>query len=340
MTDFDSEKFLPQALVDRITEIRVEQPDRAFQAAGERPRRPQLAPTGRLSVIAADHPARRATRAGDDPLAMADRRDLLARAVRILCRDAADGILASMDVLEELLILNDLQRQAGGQPFLDNKLLIASLNRGGLAGVSWELDDAWTGPDADACAAWNLDGAKALLRIVDDDDGSLRTLKMCAEASRQLQARNVPFFLEPLPQVRRNDQLKLLREAEPIAKAVGVAVALGNGARGVWLKLPACPQFEIVAKSTTLPIVILGGEVEGDRSGFFRQIETALASGANVRGTMIGRNVLYPPEGDPLGPALAVQAMVHHGQSADDAVALMHQAAEHPLEVLEAGSCS
>ncbi len=36
---------------------------------------------------------------------MADRRDLLARIVRILAAEAADGLLATMDLIEELLIL-------------------------------------------------------------------------------------------------------------------------------------------------------------------------------------------------------------------------------------------
>ena len=109
---------------------------------------------------------------------------------------------------------------------------------------------------------------------------------------------------------------------------------LGNGSRRLWLKLPACDQFELVARATTLPMVILGGEVEGDRMGFFRQIATSLAAGANVRGTMIGRNVLFPPEGDPLAPALAVQAMVSADQTADAAVDEMQRAAEYDTAVV------
>ena len=326
MSTFNSQEFLPQSVVDRITEVRVDEPDRPLQLAQARKQRAKLAPSGKLNLIAADHPARRANRVGDDAMGMADRRDLLARITRILIADAADGLLGSMDLIEELLILDDLNREAGGASFLDNKLLIASLNRGGLAGVKWEMDDAWTGPEASTCATWNLDGAKALMRVLDDESASLRTIEMCAQAIRQLQALDLPMFLEPLPQVRTEDGIRLIREADAIAKVVGVAVALGNGSRRMWLKLPACERFEIVARSTTLPILILGGEVEGDRMGFFRQIAASLAAGANVRGTIVGRNVLYPPEGDPLMPALVIQAMVEENLTADAAVHRMGKA--------------
>ena len=333
MSTFNSEEFLPQSVVDRITDVRVDDPDRPFQVAQNRKQRRCLAPSGKLSVIAADHPARRANRVGDDGLRMANRRDLLARITRILIAGAADGVLATMDVIEELLLLDDLIREAGGASFLDDKLLIASLNRGGLAGVTWEMDDAWTGPDASTCAAWHLDGAKALMRVLDDDPGSLRTIEMCARAIRQLQAYDMPMFLEPLPQERTDGGIRLVREADAIAREVGVAAALGNSSRRLWLKLPACDRFEIVARSTTLPILILGGEVAGDRMGLLAQIAAALAAGANVRGTMIGRNVLYPPEGDPLALALAIQAMVEEELSAEAAAERMQRVAEYDSDI-------
>lgn len=333
MSAFDSEQFLPRSVVDRIVEVRIADPDCAFKASQRRKRRPSLAPTGRLNIIAADHTGRRATTVGDDLLKMANRRDLLARITRVLTADAADGLLATMDVLEELLILEHLIREAGGPSFLDGKLLIASFNRGGLAGTSWEFDDAWTGPDVPTCAAWNFDAAKALMRVLDDDPGSMKTISMCADAMRQLQERDVPMFLEPLPYERvAGGGARLLVEAEAIAKLVGVASALGNGSRRLWLKLPACARYEVVANSTTLPILILGGEIDGDRMGFFRQIADSLSAGANVRGTMIGRNVLYPPEGDPLAPALAVQAMVHEELPPESVAARMKQSLQYELD--------
>ncbi len=57
------------------------------------------------------------------------------------------------------------RRSASAKPaapsLLDGKVLIGSLNRGGLAGSAWELDDPITGPTPATCADWRLDGAKA-----------------------------------------------------------------------------------------------------------------------------------------------------------------------------------
>jgi len=334
MSKFNPVQLLPDVLYSRITEMRVNDPDCAFRMAQTRQRPARLAKDGRLSILAADHPGRRATRVGDDPLCMADRRDLLARIVRILAAEAADGLLATIDVIEELLILEHELKRSGGPSLLDGRLLIASLNRAGLDGVCWELDDRWSGPTAAACQAWNLDGGKALLRVCDEDPGSLRTLELCVQAIRDLEQFGLPMFLEPLPVAVQDGKYVLDRRAEALAPLVGVAAALGNSSRRLWLKLPACPNFEVVSKATTLPMVILGGEIAGDRLGFFRQLHSALGAGANVRGAMIGRNVLYPASGDPLGPAYAIQALVHARADLDAAMACMEKAANVPLDVL------
>ena len=80
---------------------------------------------GRLMMIAADHPARGALRAGADPLAMADRADLLDRICAALARPGVNGVLGTPDILEDLLLLGAL----------DDKVVIGSMNRGGLAGT-------------------------------------------------------------------------------------------------------------------------------------------------------------------------------------------------------------
>ena len=100
-----------------------------MRAAKERRQRPTLTRGGRLNIMAADHPARRVTRVGDDPLRMTDRRDYMARILRVLMTDAVDGLLTTMDIVEDLLIIHDLMKEAGGPAFLDEKVLIASMNR-------------------------------------------------------------------------------------------------------------------------------------------------------------------------------------------------------------------
>jgi hypothetical protein len=308
---FSSTQFLSEQAVARITGKRVTDPGYSLRVAMGRKRRETLAPSGRLNILAADHPARRVTKVGDDVLAMTDRRDYLARIVRVLSSPKVDGIMATMDILEDLLTIDGLGREESAPPLLDGKLLIASLNRGGLAGVSWELDDPITGAVPETCTAWKLDGAKILLRIADDDPGALKTMLASAQAISQCNALGVPMFLEPLPVVRGDKGWTVVKTAEALARIAGVASALGDSSRYLWLKLPYCERYEIVARSTTLPILLLGGESAGDPTKFLNELRSALAAGSNVRGALVGRNVLYPGDGDPLEVAEAAGAIIH-----------------------------
>lgn len=315
MTSFASEKFLTDALLDRLTSTRISDPEFAFAAAQDRVRRQHLAPSGKLNLLAADHPGRNVTAVGDQPLAMADRRDYLARILRVLICDRIDGVMATMDILEDLLSVDAFLRRAGAPALLDNRLLIASLNRGGLAGSSWELDDPITGPTPATCTAWRLDGAKLLLRVDNSEAASLKTMLACADAITESNSFELPMFLEPLPVTKTEKGYSVTKTPEALARLAGVASALGDSSRYLWLKLPWCPNFQVVARSTTLPILLLGGESAGDPSPFLEQLASALAAGPNVRGALVGRNVLYPGDEDPLAMAEAAGAIMHQGAS-------------------------
>lgn len=315
MEGFLDEAFLPASVLAKITEVRLADPECSLRIAQARKRRSTLTPDGRLNILAADHPARRVTKVGDDPLRMADRHSYLARIVRVLQSDVVDGVMATMDILEDLLILHYLILEADGPGLLDDRLLIVSLNRGGLAGASWEMDDPITGASTATCAALGLDGAKLLLRICDDETGSLNTMLYCARAITEMNALSLPTFLEPLPVVKNDGTYRVVKEAEALAKIVGVASALGDSSRYLWLKLPYCKDYEVVARATTLPILLLGGESVGDATPLLREIEAGLAAGANVRGALVGRNVLFPGSEDPLicGPG----CRLHHSPQLD-----------------------
>ncbi|HEY8226505.1 MAG TPA: hypothetical protein VIG25_14600 [Pyrinomonadaceae bacterium] len=321
MQAFDEKEFLPVSALAKITQIRMDDLGHAARIAKSRRRRKTLSSDGRLNILAADHPARRVTKVGDDALRMADRHSYLARIVRVLQCDKVDGVMASMDILEDLLVLHSLFAEAGGPALLDNRLLIASLNRGGLAGASWEIDDPITGPSANACAAMKLDGAKLLLRICDEEPESLRTLMYCAQAITELNALGLPTFLEPLPVAKSNGGYRVVKTSEALAKIVGVATALGDSSCYLWLKLPYCDNYEVVARSTTLPILLLGGESVGDATPLLREIEAGLNSGSNVRGALVGRNVLYPGPEDPFVVAQATGSIIHQRWTVDRTVA-------------------
>lgn len=297
--------------IARITDVRIQDPDLPLRQALRRVRRPRLTEDGKLAIVAADHPARRVTGVGSNPLAMADRGDYLARILRVLESDQIDGVMATMDVLEELLIVSALRIDQGQADPLAGKVLIGSMNRGGLAGVSWEMDDPVSGVSAAACSAWKLDGAKLLLRLHDQDEASLRTLVACAEAIDDANALELPMFLEPLPVVQVDGAYKVVKEPEALAKIVSVSSALGNSSRRMWLKLPYCPGYEAVARATTLPILLLGGESAGNYRPFLDELAAGMAAGTNVRGALVGRNVLYPGDADPLDAANAVGSVIH-----------------------------
>ena len=317
---FSAQQFLPEAVLDKLTGIRVQDPEFAWRSARSRIRRDRLAPGGKLNILAADHPARRVTRVGDNPLAMCDRHEYLARILRVLAGSRVDGVMATMDILDDLLIVDGLLREAGGEPLLDGKLAIASLNRGGLAGSAWELNDPVTGPSPAACQELKLDGVKVLLRVDDSEPASLQTLLACARVVSESSARALPVFLEPLPVTRTEKGYVVVKTAEALSRLAGVASALGDGSRYLWLKMPYCEDYRAVARSTTLPILLLGGESAGDAAPFLRQLRSGLEAGSNVRGALVGRNVLYPGAEDPLAVAGAAGGIIHEGWTVDEAI--------------------
>ena len=97
--------------------------------------RPTVRGDGRLMIVAADHPARGALAVGDRPTAMNSRTDLLDRLRAALADPGVDGVLATADILDDLLLLGALE----------DKVVFSSMNRGGLAGAIFELDDRMTG---------------------------------------------------------------------------------------------------------------------------------------------------------------------------------------------------
>lgn len=318
---FECARYVPNKLFDAITDIRVRSPHTIAAEAAARRRRHELAPDGRLCVLACDHPARFVTQALGDPVAMADRRDYLTRILRVLSHEQIDGVMATPDIIDDLLIVSALQRRATGQSFLDGKVLMGCMNRGGLAGASFEMDDRMTGYDAEAIREAGLDCAKLMFRLCLDNPDSLATIGYCSKAVSELARMGIPSFLEPLPVERTSSGYKVSKNAHDLMRVIGVASALGVSSALTWLKVPIVPGFEQVCRATTLPMLLLGGEASGDPEGLMADFRQALDAGYNVRGALIGRNVLYPGASDPLGVAIGVSRMVHMGIGASEAAA-------------------
>ncbi|MFJ2603662.1 MULTISPECIES: deoxyribose-phosphate aldolase [unclassified Streptomyces] len=280
--------------ITELVRLRTERPEAVAEAAARRTRRPLLGASGRLMIVAADHPARGALGVGDRKFAMANRVDLLERLCLALSRPGVDGVLATADILDDLLLLGALE----------GKVVLGSMNRGGLQGASFELDDRFTGHRPEDIERFGFDAGKLLLRVDYADPGSLTTLESTARAIDDMAARKLPVFVEPFIS-RRGDDGRLRNDlsAEAVTKSIAIASGLGGTSAYTWLKVPVTENPDDMAEvmaASTLPAVLLGGEVGGspeDQAGAYEKWRKALRL-PTVRGLVVGRSLLYPADGD------------------------------------------
>ena len=280
----------PRPLTDAVTEIRATDPGRIGRALAQRPRA-DLAGAERLMVIACDHPARGALGAGERPLAMADREDLLRRCMTALSRPGVNGFLGTAEIIEDLTLLGAL----------DGKLVWGSMNRVGLQGASFEMDDRFGAYDAEGIEASHLDGGKMLTRINYADPASAATLEASAKAIDSLSERGLNAMIEPFIS-RWEDDGRIVNDLseEAVIRSICIAQALGRSSAHTWLKLPCVSDpasMRRVMASTSLPSLILGGEVSTDPEATRASWAAALEL-PNVRGLVVGRSLLYPGNDD------------------------------------------
>jgi len=318
--EFNIQSFFPERIFRMVTDVRVNDPNLIEKSALRRERRKKLTVDGRLAIVACDHPARRITKSGSDPLLMGNRQEYLGRVLRVISSPEFDGVMGTTDMIEDLLIVDELVVEAGGQSFLDRKLLLGCMNRGGLSGASFELDDRFTSFTVDSINHLRLDGAKFMCRLDMNDARSLDTIVACSRAITELNRYSIPAFLEAYGVERTADGYKALRTPEDMIKIIGVASALGDSSKGIWLKIPYCTGFDRVAKATTCPILMLGGESLGDPTPVLKEFSEGLAAGSNVRGALVGRNVLFPGKEDPAAIADAVSRIVHQKYTVEQAL--------------------
>ncbi len=322
---YRSRDFLTEETFAEITDLRVQKPDLAREELSKRKRRDVLAPDGRLVILAADHPARSVTRVGTHPTAMGHRLDYLGRIIRVLALSKIDGLMATSDLIDEVVLANHLIKQRGGQSFLDGKVLIGSMNRTGLSGAEHEMMDRTSSyMTGKRIKDMHLDGGKLLWRWVPggerNDRYALETLERVAKAVEELADLNLPAFVEPLPVTKTEHGYRTDLSTDNIIKAVGIASGLGYYTGRVWLKIPYCADFARVAKATTMPVLLLGGESTGKPSGTIEDFVRGMGAGPNIRGALVGRNVLFCGDDDPAAIAEAINLVVHNRLSAIDAI--------------------
>ena len=275
------------ASIGELNEIRSRDPGRIKRLLVARRKRELLGPDGKLMIIACDHPARGALSAAGKANAMASRTDLLDRLVTALTRPGVDGLLATADIAEDLLMLG----------VLEEKLVIASMNRGGLQGASFEMDDRNTGYDVQGTIDAGFEGAKMLLRIDLEDPATVATLERCGEAVTALNRAELIAMVEPFMSTRFGGKIVNDLSAEAVIKSVHIAQGLGASSAYTWMKLPVVHEMERVMDATTLPTLLLGGDPDSAPDETYAAWQAALAL-PSVRGLVVGRTMLYPADND------------------------------------------
>ena len=286
--------------LDGVREVRATRPQAIREAALTRRRGPRVAADGRLMLVAADHPARGALGVRNDARAMESRTSLLERLVEALSRPGVDGVLGSADVLEDLLLLGALE----------GKAVFASMNRGGLLGSSFEMDDRFTAFDAATIEAMNFDGGKMLTRIDLSDAGTVNTLEACGRAVSELAQRDLVAMIEPFMSNRVDGRIKNDLSSDAVILSMAIAGGLGASSAFSWLKIPVVDDMERVMEATTLPTLLLGGDPTAAPDEAYAKWEAAVAQ-PGVLGLVVGRALLYPQDGDVT-------------QAVDTAVSLVH----------------
>jgi len=271
-----------------LLETRARRPAAIAEAAAARRRPPApVDDDGRAMIIAADHTARGILGAGQRAEAMADRGELLDRIQLALSRPGVTGVMASPDILEDLLLLG----------VLDGKAVFGTMNRGGLQGAAWEIDDRFTAYDAAAIAAAGFEGGKMLVRIDPEDAATPATLEACARAVSDLAARGLVAMVEPFMAGSVEGRVRPILLPDAAIRASVVAAALGATSAYTWLKVPVVHDMERVIAATTLPTLLLGGEVARDQAATFERWGAALRVPGAI-GLVVGRSLLFPPDDD------------------------------------------
>jgi hypothetical protein len=214
------------------------------------------------------------------------------------------GVLGTPDIVEDLLLLGAL----------DGKAVFGSMNRGGLAGTAFEIDDRFTAYDAATLASMRYEGGKMLLRIDPDDQATAATIEACSRAVSELAERRLVAMVEPFMSRRVDGRVRNELTAAAAIRASAIAAGLGTTSAYTWLKVPVVDEMERVMAATALPTLLLGGEVSEDQDAAFESWQRALAP-PNAVGLVVGRSLLYPPDDD-VAAAVDIAARLLEGSPA------------------------
>jgi hypothetical protein len=144
-------------------------------------------------------------------------------------------------------------------------------------------------------------------------------------AITELAGRGLIAMVEPFISHRIDSRVRNDLSAEAMIRAISVASGLGSTSAYTWLKVPVVPDMERVMAASTLPALLLGGEVPDDPEQAFTGWQKALQL-PNVKGIVAGRSLLYPVDGDVARAVdTAVGLLLRRDPDGDTGSALVNQ---------------
>jgi DhnA family fructose-bisphosphate aldolase class Ia len=209
-----------------------------------------------------------------------------------------------------------LQRRPGrGKP-----ALVMRVDTGNVFGREIpERPASWMYPDAVGIAV-RLDAACVIVNL-QDSPGQPSLRETCVENVMRLRGEcdraNMPMMVEPVPMAPNTAGYDVHRDAERLRGLVRQATELGADL----IKcdpLPDAGDFARVVRNARVPVLVRGGGRISDEE-ILRATETVLSAGA--LGLVYGRNVIQ--HSDPAAMTRALASLVHHGATADDALAAL-----------------
>jgi hypothetical protein len=154
-----------------------------------------------------------------------------------------------------------------------------------------------------------------LTRIDLDDPGTVATLEASAQAVTELAERRLMAMVEPFWSTRHGGRVTNLLDPDSVIKSIHVASGLGATSAYTWLKLPVVDDLPRVMEATTLPTLLLGGDPTAAPEETYASWGKALTL-PSVRGLVVGRALLFPPDGDVAGAVDQAAGLVHGGGAA------------------------
>jgi hypothetical protein len=148
-----------------------------------------------------------------------------------------------------------------------------------------------------------------LLRIDHEDPASVATLEACAHAVDDLARERLVAMVEPFLSRLVDGRLRNVLSPDAVITSIAIASGLGRTSAYTWLKLPVVDEMERVMASTTMPSLILGGEVSDDADSALAGWGKAVSI-PNVKGLIIGRSLLFPPDDDVAGAVDAAAGLL------------------------------